>query len=121
MNDELRLVSQLSGDTYKNSTGSEIAIVKIENSVLMTTKEIAKLYGVSRAYIAQVLGRFWKSGEFNKKVSSCVLPHQANDGKLYETRYYNQKIIAAVGRFVKTDEAEHFKNWLSGGKAKLIS
>lgn len=113
MNDEIRLVSQLSGDTYKNSAGNEIAVVKIENSILITAKEISKLYGVSRAYIAQCLGKFWKSGEFNKKIVSSVLTHRATDGKLYRTAYYNQEIIVALGRFVKTYEAEHFKSWLT--------
>ena len=121
MNDEIRLVSELSGGTYKNSCGCEIAVVKLQNNIMMTAKEIAKLYGVSRAYVAQCLGKFWKSGEFQKKLVSAVLTHRASDDKLYRTTYYNQEIIVAFGRFVKTDEVERFKNWLNSDSTKRLS
>jgi hypothetical protein len=51
MNDEIRLVSELSGNTYKNSNGSEIAVIKIANDVLMTSKEMAKIYGVKVVFL----------------------------------------------------------------------
>jgi hypothetical protein len=112
MSDEIRLISQMTGSVYENSVGNKISIIKIENNVMMTAKEIAKLYGVSRVYVTQMLQKLFKSGEFNKKAVSNRLSHRASDGKLYETRYYNHDIIIALGRFVKSNEAEPFKNWI---------
>jgi hypothetical protein len=53
MNDEIRLVSEMSGDTYKNSNGHEIAVIKIANDVVMTSKEMAKMFGVSIPVISK--------------------------------------------------------------------
>ena len=55
MSDEIRLTSQATGDTYPNSVGNKVAVIKIENNIMMTVKEIAKLYGVSRVYVTQKL------------------------------------------------------------------
>ena len=113
MSDGIRLVSELSGDTYRNSTGSEIAVVKIENNILMTAKEIAKLYGVQRPAIYKQLKDIYKSGQLNKKEVSSILTHRADDGKLYRTTYYNSQAIIAVGLSLKKIEVDKFQKWLA--------
>jgi hypothetical protein len=113
MNDEVRLVSELTADTYMSSKGSKIAVVKLQNNVLMTTKEIAKLYGVSRPYISMKLGKLFRNKTLNKKQVSSILAHRADDGKLYETRYFNTEAIIALGLSIKSPEAENFQKWLS--------
>ena len=47
MNDEIRLIGEMSGDTYKNSSRPEISVVKIANDIVMTSKEMAKMFGFS--------------------------------------------------------------------------
>jgi len=121
MNDGIRLVSELSGDTYRNSAGSEIAVVKIENNILMTAKEIARLYGVQRPAIYKQLKDIYKSGQLKKKEVSSILTHRADDGKLYRTTYYNFQAIIAVGRNLKSPEAESFMNWLGFSSDKKIT
>ena len=74
----------------------------------MTAKEIAKLYGVSLAYIRIKLKKLFILKTLNKKQVSNIFSHQANDGKLYETRYYNAEAIIAVGI-----EAVAFQKWLA--------
>jgi hypothetical protein len=119
MSDEIRLVSELTTDTYSSSVGNKIAVVKLQNIVLMTVKEIAKLYGVSRAYITVKLGKLFRDKALNKKQVSNILTHRADDGKLYETRYYNTEAIVAPGLSIKSPEAEAFQRSLglsSSGK-----
>jgi hypothetical protein len=55
---KLRLVSELFSDTYKNSSGSEIAVLKISNDVLMTSKEMAKIFSVGIPAVNKNLKKF---------------------------------------------------------------
>jgi hypothetical protein len=112
MNDETRLVSELTGYTYKNSVGNAISVIKIEKEIVMTAKEISKLYGVSRVNITMKLTALFRSKKFVKKEVSKVLAHRADDGKLYETRYYNQDVILEIGKHIQSREVEHLQKWL---------
>jgi len=121
MTDEIRLVSEASGDTYRNSAGLEIMVIKIENNILMTAKEIARLYGVQRPAIYRQLKGIYKSGLLKKKEVSSILAHRAADGKLYRTTYYNFAAIMAVGNNLKSPEAENFMRWLGVDNNKKIA
>ncbi|GHU09925.1 hypothetical protein FACS189431_8610 [Alphaproteobacteria bacterium] len=114
MSDEIRLVSELTSDTYKNSVGNAITVIRIEKEIVMTAKEIAKLYGVSRANITMKLTAFFRTKKFVKKEVSKVLAHRADDGKLYETRYYNQDVILEIGKHIKSQEVENLRRWING-------
>jgi hypothetical protein len=120
MSDEVRLISQATSDTYSNAVGNKIAVIKIENNVMMTAKEIAKLYGVSLAYIRTKLKKFFDDGTLVKKRVSNRFTHQADDGKLYETRYYNAEAIVAIGLSIKSPEAVAFQEWLGISSIKHI-
>jgi hypothetical protein len=119
-NDEIRLQNELTFDTFTNSVGNKIMLARLSGDVLMTAKMIARLYGVSRVYITVKLGRLFRSGALNKKRVSNILAHRADDGKLYETRYYNAAAIIAVGLAIKSVEAGRFREWLNGGNDKVI-
>jgi hypothetical protein len=121
MNDELRLQQELVFDTYKTSVGNKIAVLRIEQNVLMTAKEIAKLYGVSVAYIRITLRKLYLQKVLVKKRVSNTLTHRADDGKLYETRYYNAEAIVAVGLSIKSPEAVAFREWVGTADIKKIS
>lgn len=110
MSDEVRLVSELVPDVYRNSVGSEIAIVKHNMDVVMTAKEIAKLYGVGRPPITRHLLKLYATKKLDRKAVSSILPHRADDGKVYETRYYNTQAIIAVGLSLKVNETDRFQN-----------
>ncbi|MDR2457608.1 MAG: hypothetical protein LBD41_03915 [Clostridiales Family XIII bacterium] len=120
MSDEIRLVSELTGDTYKNSSGSEIAVIKIANDVLMTSKEMAKMFGVGVPAVNKKLKKIFNSGELVEKQVSSILTHKANDGKLYRTKFYNLQVIVSVGSMLKSAEAESFQNWLSSNSPRTI-
>jgi hypothetical protein len=120
MSDEVRLISQATSDTYSNAVGNKIAVIKIENNVMMTAKEIAKLYGVSLAYIRTKLKKFFDDGTLVKKRVSNIFSHKADDGKLYETRYYSAEAIVAIGLSIKSPEAVAFQEWLGVSSIKHI-
>lgn len=113
MSDEVRLISEMSSDTYRNSSGSEIAVIKIANDVLMTTKEMSKFYGVSVPTICKKLRKLFADSGVNEKQVSSILTHKASDGKLYRTTFYNSQVIIAIGAMLKSPEAKQFQEWLS--------
>jgi len=119
MSDEVRLVSQATQTTYKSSSGLEIMLVRVGTDLLMTTKEIARLYGVGRPTITRHLLKLFATGKLKKKLVSSILTHKADDGKLYRTTFYNTPAIIAIGLSLKTPEAEVFKKWL-GVNQKVI-
>jgi len=112
MNDEIRLVSELIGDTYRNTSGSEITVIKVANDVLMTSKEMSKMFGVGVPAVNKKLKKIFDNGELAKKQVSSILTHKASDGKLYRTTYYNSQVIVKIGSMLKSAEAESFQKWL---------
>lgn len=112
MSNGVRLVSEISSDTYTNSNGSEIAVIKIANDVLMTTKEMSKFYGVSVPTICKKLKKLFADSGVNEKQVSSILTHKASDGKLYRTTFYNSQVIIVIGTMLKSPEAERFQKWL---------
>ena len=115
MNDRIRLVSETVGDTYRNSNGSEIAVIKIANDVLMTTKEMSKFYGISVSTICKKLKKLFADSGVNKKQVSSILTHKASDGKLYRTIFYNSQVIITVGTMLKSPETKQFQEWVTPG------
>lgn len=113
MNDGIRLVSEAVGDTYINSNGSEIAVIKIANDVLMTTKEMSKFYGVSVPTICKKLRKLFANSGVNEKQVSSILTHKASDGKLYRTTFYNSQVIIAIGTMLKSPETKQFQEWIA--------
>lgn len=113
MRDGVRLVSEVSSDTYIDSNGSEIAVIKIANDVLMTTKEMSKFYGVSVPTICKKLKKLFADSRVKKKQVSSILTHKASDGKLYRTTFYNSQVIIAIGTMLKSPEVKQFQEWLS--------
>lgn len=113
MSDEVRLISEMSSDTYRNSSGSEITVIKIANDVLMTTKEMSKFYGVSVPTICKKLRKLFADSGVNEKQVSSILTHKASDGKLYRTTFYNSQVIIAIGAMLKSPEAKQIQEWLS--------
>ncbi|MDR2063478.1 MAG: hypothetical protein LBQ02_01650 [Candidatus Nomurabacteria bacterium] len=51
--------------------------------------------------------------EFVNSVSE-VITHRADDGKLYETRYYDGSVIAELARRLRSEEAKTLREWLDG-------
>jgi hypothetical protein len=121
MLDEIKLISQSAGGVYKNSRGLEIAVVKIANDVLMTSKEMAKMFGVGVPAVNKKLKKIFNNRELIEKQVSSILTHKADDGKLYRTTFYNLQVIAKVGSMLKSPETTNFQKWLSLATAKQLN
>jgi hypothetical protein len=74
-------------------------------------KRIAELFGVQRPAITKHLKNIFESGELQEDLVSSILEHTAEDGKRYNTKFYNLDAILSVGYRVNSLQATHFRIW----------
>ena len=80
-------------------------------SVWLTQKALAELFGVQRPAITKHLRNIFKTGELDEGSVCSVLEHTAGDGKTYAASYYNLDAIIAVGYRVNSFQATQFRIW----------
>ena len=90
--------------------------VKVEiflhNEIIWLTQEkIAFLFGVQRPAVTKHLKNIFASGELIESSVSSILEHTAEDGKSYQTKFYNLDAIISVGYRVNSAQATHFRIW----------
>ncbi len=90
--------------------------VKVEvfcrnETVWLTQKALAALFGVQVPAIAKHLKNIFDSGELQESSAISILETTAADGKNYQTRYYNLDAIIAVGYRVNSYQATQFRIW----------
>lgn len=93
---------------------STVAIeVRVEQeSVWLTQKQIADLFGIQRPAITKHLANIYKSGELEESSTCSVLEHKGNEGtQRYTTKYYNLDAILSVGYRVNSHNATLFRQW----------
>lgn len=97
---------------YSTPDGS----VKIEaflhnETIWLTQKKIAELFGVDRSVVAKHLKNIFDSFELDKDSVCAKIAHTADDGKTYETMFYNLDAVLSVGYRVNSAKATRFRIW----------
>lgn len=82
-----------------------------DETVWLTQKTLAELFGVQRPAITKHLGNIFSSGELAEDSVCSILEHTAGDGKTYSAKYYNLDAIIAVGYRVNSFQATQFRIW----------
>ena len=99
---------------YQATDGTTDLDVRLEDdSVWLTQKQIAELFGTKRPAITKHLGNIFNSGELSQNSVSSILEHTAIDGKTYRTKFYNLDAILSVGYRVNSKNATQFRIWTS--------
>jgi hypothetical protein len=62
-------------------------------TVWLTQKALAELFGVKRPAITKHLGNIFSTGELMEASVCSILEHTAADGKTYSAKYYNLDAI----------------------------
>jgi hypothetical protein len=103
---------------YTTPNGAVRIEVYLENeTVWLSQKAIAELFGVQRPAITKHLKNIFETGELNEDVVSSILEHTtqhgAIEGKTQETKvkYYNLDAIISVGYRVNSTQATQFRIW----------
>lgn len=82
-----------------------------DETVWLTQKALAELFGVKVPAINKHLKNIFESGELAEESVISILETTAADGKNYQTRYYNLDAIIAVGYRVNSYQATRFRIW----------
>jgi len=89
----------------------KVEIFLRDETVWLTQEKIAQLFGVQRPAITKHLKNIFESGELQEDSVSSILEHTADDGKKYQTKFYNLDAIISVGYRVNSRQATHFRIW----------
>ncbi len=82
-----------------------------DETVWLTQKALAELFGVQVPGINKHLKNIFESGELVEASVVSILETTAADGKSYQTRYYSLDAIIAVGYRVNSYQATQFRIW----------
>jgi hypothetical protein len=97
---------------YTGKDGAvKVEVLYKEETVWLTQKALAELFGVQRPAITKHLKNIFETGELIENSVSSILEHTAEDGKAYGTKYYNLDAIIAVGYRVNSYQATQFRIW----------
>ena len=97
---------------YTTPTGGvRVEVFIQEETVWLTQKAIATLFGVGVPAISKHLKNIFEQGELIENSVISILETTAPDGKNYQTQYYNLDAIISVGYRVNSVQATQFRIW----------
>ena len=73
--------------------------------------QIANLFGVGQPAISKHLKNIFTSEELDINSVYSILEYTANDGKVYNTGFYNLDAILSIGYRVNSKNATLFRQW----------
>ena len=94
----------------KQNKEKTIEVIVDEESVWLSQKLMAELFGTTRNNITMHLSNIFENELSENSVCKEFL-HTARDGKNYNTKYYNLDAIIAVGFKVNSKRAIEFRLW----------
>jgi hypothetical protein len=99
---------------YTSNTGDIKVNVFLENETIwLTQKSIGELFGKSKSTISEHLKNIFSEGELDENSVVRKFRTTANDGKSYETNFYNLDAIISVGYRVNSKQATQFRIWVA--------
>ncbi len=97
---------------YRNDNGSVKLDVKLENETLwMNQQMMSELFQTTKQNISLHILNIFKEGELAENSVVKDFLTTANDGKNYNTKFYNLDMIISVGYRVKSLIATRFRIW----------
>ena len=90
--------------------------VKVEvllsgETLWLTQKRMAELFGVGVPAISKHLKNIFESKELQQDSVISILETTSEDGKKYQTQYYNLDAVISVGYRVNSTQATQFRIW----------
>ena len=97
---------------FTSQTGEGSIEVRVEDeTVWLTQKLIAELFGKGRSTITEHLQNIFAEGELVEEAVCREFRHTGSDGKSYQTKFYNLDAIISVGYRVNSKRATQFRQW----------
>jgi hypothetical protein len=89
----------------------KVEVILNNETVWLTQKAIAQLFGVQVPAISKHLKNIFESGELDENSVISILETTAGDGKNYQVKYFNLDAIISVGYRVNSRQATQFRIW----------
>ena len=97
---------------FTSQTGNDSIEVRVEDeTVWLTQKLIAELFGKGRSTITEHLKNIFDEHELDEALACREFRHTGGDGKSYNTKFYNLDAIISVGYRVNSRRATQFRQW----------
>ncbi|WP_225782083.1 virulence RhuM family protein [Xenophilus sp. Marseille-Q4582] len=89
----------------------KVEVLLANETIWLTQKRMAELFGVGVPAISKHLKNIFESNELDPNSVISVLETTAEDGKKYQTQYYNLDAVISVGYRVNSAQATQFRIW----------
>jgi len=89
----------------------KIDVAVKDETIWLTQKAMAMLFGVNQPAVSKHLTNIFSDGELNENAVYSIMEYTANDGKQYQTQFYNLDAIISVGYRVNSARATQFRIW----------
>ena len=89
----------------------KVQVIIRDETLWCTQKAMAQLFGVDRTVISKHLKNIFDSSELQQDSVCATIAHTAEDGKTYNTQFYNLDAIISVGYRVNSLQATRFRQW----------
>ena len=97
---------------FQTATGKvNIDVFFQDDTLWLTQKKMAELFEKDRSVITKHLKNVFNEGELDENSVCANFTHTAQDGKTYNTKYYNLRAITAIGYRVNSHRATEFRKW----------
>lgn len=91
--------------------GGKVQVIIRDETLWCTQKAMSQLFGVDRTVISEHLKNIFESSELQQDSVCAKFAHTAEDGKIYNTQFYNLDAVISVGYRVNSLQATRFRQW----------
>lgn len=120
---ELRETEPLKAEVvlYRSQETNVVVSVRYMNETMwLTQKEMAELFGVDRTVVTKHLKNIFEIGELAEQSTCAKIAHVGSTGQTYQTTLYNLDAIIAVGYRVNSLKATRFRQWATATLKEYI-
>lgn len=89
----------------------KVQVIIRDETLWCTQKAMAQLFGVDRTVVFKHLKNIFESAELQQDSVCAKFAHTAEDGKIYNTQFYNLDAVISVGYRVNSLQATRFRQW----------
>ena len=91
----------------------DVNISPLEKTIWISIEQMSILFERDRSVISKHIKNIFLEGELLEDSVCAFFAHTANDGKVYNVKYYNLDVVISVGYRVKSKRGVLFRQWAS--------